>query len=160
MDLTNLKKDTLMTELETIMSKIAKDFDLDYNGLLTYINNSNIKSIYNSKNSTNIICKARKQDGLRCTRRCKDGGDFCGKHINHQKYGCVKEITGDDIELDEITYKENIYYIDVDNIAYSKIIPDNKFKIIGKKMKNGQLHFIDQNNSINKPCGNKSIAIS
>ena len=79
---------------------------------------------------------------MRCTRRCKDGSNFCGKHINNQKYGCVKDLEGGIIELDEINYEKETYLIDIENIVYKKE-SDDTYSIIGKKVKNGSIYFID-----------------
>ena len=41
--------------------------------------------------SNDLLCLGRKQDGKQCTRRRKEGCEFCGKHINNQKYGRIDD---------------------------------------------------------------------
>ena len=131
--------------METILSKIAQDYNLDNTDLQKYLDNdSDLQTItFAKKNTGNIICRARKQDGQRCTRRCKDESDFCGKHIKNQKYGCVQDsVKNDIISVDEIYYNDTKYLVDEDSIVY--IQKDDQYEIVGKQMKSGKISFLKE----------------
>ena len=131
--------------METILSRIANDYSIDNGELLKYLDNdTDLQSItFAKKNTGNTICRARKQDGQRCTRRCKDDSDFCGKHIKNQKYGCVQDsIKTNIISADEVYYNDTKYLVDEDNIVYLQ--KEDKYEIVGKKMKNGKISFLKE----------------
>lgn len=70
------------------------------------------------------LCMAKKADGFQCTRRKKDGSEFCGKHMNNLKFGRVDdEIKYQDTDKYIKTRHEKIngtdYLIDNHNIVYS-----------------------------------------
>ena len=134
---------TAKTIMETILSQIATDYNLDNNTLLKYLDKEpdlhHITLVKKTPGTT--ICRARKQDGLRCTRRCKDETDFCGKHIKNQKYGCVQDMVKTDIiTANQLYYNDITYLIDDDNIIYSQ--NDGQYEIVGKRMDTGKIRFI------------------
>lgn len=92
-----------------------------------------------NKVSPNDLCRARKQDGERCTRRKKDGIEFCGKHINNRRYGCYDDnnnIVDHNklINLKKILIKNEYYYIDENNILYNISSKKGMYTIVGKLM--------------------------
>lgn len=85
-----------MASIEQIMNSfinnISEKYDIDKKDL-----ESLIPMVYEKKKkkaipcNNNQQCLGRKQDGKQCTRKRKEGCDFCGKHINNQKYGRVDD---------------------------------------------------------------------
>lgn len=85
-----------MAQLENIINDFIQNISNKYD-----INRKELESlipvIYEKKKKKTIPCNdkcqclARKQDSKQCTRKKKDGFDFCGKHINNQKYGRVDD---------------------------------------------------------------------
>ena len=133
------------TIMEAILLQISNDFNIDKVSLLKYLEtDKDLQQItFIKKTPGTIICRARKQDGLRCTRRCKDESDFCGKHIKQQKYGCVQDsIKPDLINTTELYYNDTKYLIDDDNIIYQQ--QDEQYEIVGKRMKNGKISFLKE----------------
>ena len=57
------------------------------------INNyySNIKKRNRKKIDKDLMCKGRKLDGLQCTRKKKDGCDFCQSHLRKLPNGRIDE---------------------------------------------------------------------
>lgn len=131
--------------MESILSRIANDYKIDNLELLKYLDDDkDLKSItFVKKNTGNTICKARKQDGQRCTRRCKEDSEFCGKHIKNQKYGCVQDcVKTNIINAEEIYYNDIKYLVDDDKVVYLQ--NGEQYEIVGKQSKNGKIHFINE----------------
>ena len=92
----------------------------------------------------NELCMAKKADGHQCTRRRKDGKEFCGKHLNNLKFGRIDD---DDKYNDTNKYikttHEKIdgidYLVDSNSTVYS--FDKNNPTIIGSKI-NGKLVFL------------------
>ncbi len=141
-------KDNSFNELDKLFRLMSIELKIDYELLQPYLDTYYDKIKINSvKTKSNNFCRARKQDGLRCTRRCKENFNFCGKHIKNQKYGCIQEIKDNHIELDKFIDKQNNYFVDIENIVYS-YLGDDKYKIIGKKRKNGEIYMLNLNSNI------------
>ncbi len=133
----------ILDYIDSVLNKISSDYNIPITDLLKYKNSFNNQDNI-KKDTANNICKARKQDGHRCTRRCKEdvSSDFCGKHIKNQKYGCIIDVTNSNfINTDVINYQDNQYLLDNYNIVY--IEKGDKYEIIGKMMKNGKIGFLD-----------------
>ena len=85
----------------------------------------------------NELCMAKKADGHQCTRRRKDGKEYCGKHMNNLKFGRIDD---DDKYNDTSKYikttQEKIdgvdYLVDSNNVVYS--FDKNNPTIIGSKV--------------------------
>tara|TARA_B100001093_G_scaffold442236_1_gene443825 strand:+ start:1462 stop:1962 length:501 start_codon:yes stop_codon:yes gene_type:complete len=85
----------------------------------------------------NELCMAKKADGHQCTRRRKDGNEYCGKHLNNLKFGRIDD---DDKYNDTNKYikttREKIdgidYLVDSNNTVYS--FDKNNPTIIGQKI--------------------------
>jgi len=145
-----------------IIKKIAQEYDLDEEVLINKYLPKEIfecTTTHKKKRKKTILkdeeqCLARKQDGLRCTRRRKKDSitacilEFCGKHQSGQiPFGRV-----DDLKLENNYFKTKKtdkqvkvlkqlingkeYYIDSNNIVYNL----EGTKIIGKKHKNTILY--------------------
>ena len=85
---------------------------------------------------------ARKADGHQCTRRRKDGTEFCGKHSNNLKFGRIDDedkLSKNDnfIKCSAIQINGKDYLIDDNKIVYSYNI--DVPTIIGGLDENGQL---------------------
>lgn len=120
----------------SILCAVANDFDLDPSQLRHYLDTQ-----VQSKSS---LCMARKQDGQQCTRKAKEVGRFCGKHVTSQKYGCMEEDKAC-ISMDEFVYEGISYLVDKDNIVYQytgtgQHIGDKSITIIGKRKSDGALY--------------------
>lgn len=120
--------------IKTILDDISATYKINKSDLyLKYLNNSSEKIEINKN-----LCMAKKQDLKQCTRKKKNGYDFCGKHINNQKYGRIDdkpiEESSDYIVTNKETFEEGDYYVDANNIVYDII--DNTPTIIGKKQDN------------------------
>ena len=135
--------------IEGILGKISSDYNLELPKLLKYLDGEpELNDIsFLKKVSGSTICKARKQDGQRCTRRCKDESLFCGKHIKNQKFGCVQDTTNTDtVTTDELYYNDTKYLIDDDNIVYQEklINGEENYEIVGKRTKSGKIKFLKE----------------
>lgn len=60
-------------------------------------------------------CTARRADGCQCTRRKKDGDDYCGTHLKGTPHGEITQNEGDKkkkVELTIINDKGISHYVD------------------------------------------------
>lgn len=97
------------------------------------------KRVKNTIPETNR-CNARRANNEQCTRRKKDGCDYCGTHIKGTPHGLISEIftTSDIIHKIEIVAQEIggiVYYIDdMDNVYNTEDVMNNTEnpKIIAK----------------------------
>jgi len=163
LNLENISRDIINLyshNLKNILTSIAKEYNIDKNSLISkYINFDNLKSKKKKKKNEllpSCLCMARKQDGNQCTRRRKQEGEFCGKHIKNKKYGRIDDnsnIVGKLAEDDNyiMTWVEIFngkeYLVDTNNIVYTKNISSPK--IIGKKLSDGVIEYLEDIESIN-----------
>jgi len=102
----------------------------------------------NKKLAENELCMARKADNAQCTRRRKDGSEFCGKHCNNLKFGRFDDIekysnNDDYIKCESKQIDGHDYLWDKNtNIVYTYDV-DNP-KIIGKLDSNGKLILLSE----------------
>ena len=108
----NKKKNSI----DHMLKNISKDYNIPLDDLLKYYLSDNRNENLDKIN----ICKARKQDGLQCTRKSKLGNVFCGKHIENRKWGCIMD--SDIIELTQYEFENKILYLDELNLVYEKNI--------------------------------------
>ena len=127
--------------IKDILQKISNDYNIDYQELLDkYVSDSisTCKTICKSKCKLqpHEQCCAKKQDGMRCTRRHKEESRFCGKHENNLKFGQIEEneTDGEVISTTRIYINDKSYLVDNNNIVYSDDI--NNPEVIGKCKKN------------------------
>jgi hypothetical protein len=166
MDILDLKKivtdglsvsiiDNFNTTLIKIFEDIEKQYeipkkDLEERYLIGTINETETKTKKPKTLDIETCCLARKQDGGQCTRRRKDGQDYCGKHLVQRKYGriddneiiCTTEtthISEDKVATWEEKFGDKIFHRDINNIVY------DREKIIGKIGKDGTLILVDEN---------------
>ena len=111
-----------IVNLNDILSNISSEFNIPIGDLMKYSSKKCKKK--------NCLCKARKQDGLQCTRRSRPNSMFCGKHISKRNYGCVSD--EESVECRVIKESNISYFVDDYGIVYSKHpdIPD-KFLVLG-----------------------------
>lgn len=99
-------------------------------------------------------CCAKKSSDEQCTRRKKDGNEYCGTHIKGTPHGIIDnqsdaKITTQKIEVWVQDIQGIIYYIDNNNNVYQpEDIVSNKInpKIIAKYIKNGEQYSIPEFN--------------
>ena len=99
----------------------------------------------------NELCMARKADGFQCTRRRKEGLEFCGKHNKNLKFGRVDEDekftdTNKYIKTTKHKINGNDYLIDDNDLVYS--IDIDQPNILGKRI-DGDLFLIEKDNDGN-----------
>lgn len=123
------------SNLKEILIKISDDYNLDSDTLINkYVGDiQDINLVLDDKRkkrkknkilASDELCMAKKADNLQCTRRRKEGCEYCGKHQNNLKFGRI-----DDEERynDKTKYIRTIhkridgedYLIDDDNIVYT-----------------------------------------
>jgi hypothetical protein len=100
-------------------------------------------------------CCAKRATSEQCTRRKKDGSEYCGTHMKGTPHG-IMEINGEEnkvttqkIEVWAQDIQGIIYYIDkFDNVYQAEDIVVNKLnpKIIAKYVKNGEQYCIPEFN--------------
>jgi hypothetical protein len=99
-------------------------------------------------------CCAKRASEERCTRRKKEGFEYCGTHLKGTPNGTIEEETDtksstQKIEVFAQDIQGIIYYIDKNNNVYqAEDIVSNKLnpKIIAKYVKNGELFSIPEFN--------------
>ena len=99
-------------------------------------------------------CCAKKSSDEQCTRRKKEGNEYCGTHIKGTPHGIIDtktdtKITTQKIEVWVQDIQGIIYYIDNNNNVYQPediIINKPNPKIIAKYVKNGEQYSIPEFN--------------
>ena len=100
-------------------------------------------------------CCAKRATSEQCTRRKKDGSEYCGTHMKGTPHGIMEtngeknKVTTQKIEVWAQDIKGIIYYIDkFDNVYQAEDIVINKLnpKIIAKYVKNGDQYCIPEFN--------------
>lgn len=152
----NLKK-IFNDKLCVILNEISDDYQLNNDKLVKkYIDDSfdidfsaaPIKKRKRKQNkllAKNELCMARKADGLQCTRRRRDGTEFCGKHASNLKYGRVDDEELNDSNKDQIkcTLEKidgNSYLVDCNSKLVYTFDTDNP-TVVGKMAEDGTVTF-------------------
>jgi hypothetical protein len=99
-------------------------------------------------------CCAKRATNEQCTRRKKEGNEYCGTHMKGTPHGIIDnqedaKITTQKIEVWAQDIQGIIYYIDKNNNVYkAEDIIVNKInpKIIAKYIKNGDVYSIPEFN--------------
>ena len=99
-------------------------------------------------------CCAKRANDERCTRRKKDGCEYCGTHLKGTPHGIIEDnsepkSTTQKIEVYAQDIQGIIYYIDKNNNVYqAEDIVSNKVnpKIIAKYVKDGENYSIPEFN--------------
>ena len=173
-ELTQVLTKEISKRVQEHLSKVFKDIsesydEIDYDTLMKkysvniILDTNKKKTNPKKENKKCNICMAKKADGFQCTRRKKNGLDYCGKHIKKLKFGRIDdELRYSDKEKYIKTKKINIegeyYLIDEYDLVYScsKTHP----LLLGKKVNDKLVRtsdFIKQNN--NKGNINSEIKI-
>jgi hypothetical protein len=178
MDILNLKDlmtDSIISQFNTSLSKIFEDIEKQYDipkneleeryliGTISEPILSETKLKKSKPIEKQFCCLARKQDGGQCTRRRKEGDEYCGKHAIQRKYGriddneviCTTETTHipeDKVATWEIRFGEKTFLRDINGVVYDNdkiigklakdetiILIDNECKKIGKMNKDGSI---------------------
>lgn len=99
-------------------------------------------------------CSAKRASNEQCTRRKKEGCEYCGTHMKGTPHGMVDSLDENKSNTQKIeVYAQDIqgiiYYIDKNNNVFqAEDIINNKInpKIIAKYVKNGELYSIPEFN--------------
>jgi hypothetical protein len=100
-------------------------------------------------------CSSKRANNEQCTRRKKDGYDYCGTHIKGTPHGTmnatsdVEVISTQKVEVWAQDIKGIIYYLDKNmNVYQTEDIVSNKHnpKIIAKYIKTGDIYNIPEFN--------------
>ena len=99
-------------------------------------------------------CCAKKSSNEQCTRRKKEGCEYCGTHVKGTPHGIVDNQTDNKVSTQKIEVwgqdiQGIIYYIDGNNNVYKPediIINKVNPKIIAKYVKNGEQYNIPEFN--------------
>ena len=124
-------KNELVDKLKNLENKYQKDNVYtvdDFNVLTSFIYNYNSVCIDKNdlmkrkriKNSVPIFerCFAKRANGEQCTRRKKDGDNFCGTHIKGTPHGFIN-----DTDINSNHKKVEVFVVEISGIAY--YIDDN-----------------------------------
>jgi hypothetical protein len=116
------------------------------------------EDLANRKRIKNIVpycdrCSSKRANNEQCTRRKKDGYDYCGTHIKGTPHGIIN-VNGDidvnstqKVEVWAQDIQGIIYYLDKNmNVYQTEDIVSNKHnpKIIAKYVKNGETYHIPE----------------
>lgn len=104
-------------------------------------------------------CCAKRANEEQCTRRKKEGCEYCGTHIKGSPHGIMEQESDNNntkvniqkVEVWAQDIQGIIYYIDnMDNVYQAEDIVGNKMnpKIIAKYVKNGDIYTIPEFNLI------------
>jgi len=99
-------------------------------------------------------CSAKRASNEQCTRRKKEGCEYCGTHMKGTPHGMVDSLDENKNNTQKIeVYAQDIqgiiYYIDKNsNVFQAEDIINNKInpKIIAKYVKNGEIYSIPEFN--------------
>jgi hypothetical protein len=133
--------------IHELLINISSNYDIPSMKLMELVDYTRLQTLLSVPKGKTGICQARKQDGQRCTRKSKDNGIFCGKHIHNQKYGCVTVETEESPPTISLTIEESNgdqYLVDSSNIVYQySDATQSKVKIIGHKDSAGNIVLLD-----------------
>ena len=103
-------------------------------------------------------CCAKRANEEQCTRRKKEGSEFCGTHVKGSPHGIMEnpmdnttKVNVQKVEVWAQDIQGIIYYIDnMENVYQAEDIVGNKMnpKIIAKYVKNGDIYTIPEFNLI------------
>jgi len=99
-------------------------------------------------------CCAKRASNEQCTRRKKEGSEYCGTHMKGTPHGIIDlqdetKVTTYKVEVYAQDIQGIVYYIDkVNNVYQAEDIVSNKInpKIIAKYVKNGENYSIPEFN--------------
>jgi len=127
--------------------KEEKDTEASLKGLIQYVcdyekcelSAADFEKRKRSKNNVPIHeqCVAKKADGSRCTRRKRDGSEFCGTHVKGVPHG---QVADNDTNTDT----------DTDTATQNQMMVQSSVKKLEVWLEdiNGIMHYIDNNYNI------------
>lgn len=160
----NKKIEVYLTKFkDSIRDKATEEHNID--NLLKYIYEYDRLTIdkedlANRKRIKNVVpfcdrCSSKRANNEQCTRRKKDGHEYCGTHIKGTPHGIINEngeldiISTQKVEVWAQDIQGIIYYLDKNmNVYQTEDIVSNKQqpKIIAKYVKNGDTYHIPEFN--------------
>jgi hypothetical protein len=155
---------SLKNDIREKVSQMGCEKDEQMNQLLVYIydyahpvlNKEDFQKRKRVKNYVPMFdrCCAKRATEEQCTRRRKDGSEYCGTHMKGTPHGIVdsqgeNKVTTQSVEVWAQDIQGIVYYIDKSNNVYqAEDIVSNKInpKIIAKYVKNGEKYSIPEFN--------------
>jgi hypothetical protein len=135
------------TEVTNKIKYIAENEGLDSDYLIKkYLSSININSYKQIKKRERKLppkelqCKGRKCDFTQCTRKKKDGTEFCQSHLKNLKYGRVDDENEEYVPMWEEDINGVTYLIDNEDLVYTNDIKSPE--LLGKKDNNGNILYL------------------
>tara|TARA_Y100001970_G_scaffold228967_1_gene283813 strand:- start:4358 stop:4861 length:504 start_codon:yes stop_codon:yes gene_type:complete len=154
----NTFKTDIITELGNHMDE--QEVNVMKNMILNYDSFELVKEDFlKRKRVKNMVpmfdrCYAKRANGEQCTRRKKDGSEFCGTHTKGTPHGKVSDVIPENnktrIEVFATEIQGIVYYIDKHNNVYDPqdvLANSSSPKIIAKCKKEGETYSIEQFNT-------------
>ena len=86
-------------------------------------------------------CKGRKADLTQCTRKRKEGEDYCASHLKNLKNGSIDGENNEYIQMCEEEINGNLYLIDQDSNVYTHCMSSPE--LIGTKNNIGNIEYFN-----------------
>lgn len=106
------------------------EFVYDFNGLQLTKEDFTKRKRIKTHVPQYVRCKAKRACGEQCTRKRKEGNDFCGTHDKNRPHGIVSCEVCDDIKKLEVTLTDIsgiLYYVDsIGNVYVTEDVLNNK----------------------------------
>lgn len=161
----NKKIETYLTAFKDAIRDKTTELNIDSEELLQFIYNYERlviekEDLANRKRLKNIVphydrCCSKRANNEQCTRRKKEGCEYCGTHMKGTPHGIINltdndssKVTTTKIELWAQDIQGIIYYLDKNNNVYSaEDIVSNKLnpQVFAKYTKKGDNYEIVQN---------------
>ena len=134
-----------------IKKNILKNYLLDYKPFV--LTKQDLQKRKRTKNTVPVYdrCSAKRANGEQCTRRKKDGDQYCGTHTKGTPHGILNDSesapTTKKVDVQAIDIKGIIYYLDNNNNVYdTEDIVSNKKnpRVIAKYVKTGNEYSIPE----------------
>ena len=152
-------KENIATKIIDIKGKKGKNTEEEFRELLDYVYNYerfklSKEDFLKRKRVKNVVpyfdrCCAKRANNEQCTRRKKEGEQFCGTHIKGTPHGIIDGNDSINVNMKVEVWAEDIkgiiYYIDKDNNVYDPedIVSNKKNpKIIAKYTKVDDIYSI------------------
>lgn len=128
-------KDGVVNQINMIKDS-TMDVETQYETLISYIMNYKVlnlqKEDFNKrKRNKNVVnecekCKAKRSNGEQCSRRRRDGFEFCGTHCKGTPYGIIGV---DDLSSSAVKIKYELVGEDIDGIITYRDKNNREYKI-------------------------------
>ena len=140
----NLINNEVLHKIEEISKKENLNLDMEYISK-TYLENlylgeyKQVKKRERRLPSKEEQCKGRKNDFTQCTRKRKNGTEFCQSHLKNLRFGRVDDVNEEYVPMWEEEINGVMYLIDNNNLIYTN---DHKSpELVGKKDNYGNIDY-------------------